>query len=148
MYITPPVLILLIPLLLGVFVFKTATVGGVRLQWFMIWLEIVWLTLWAGRILAKCLPWPIGLLSGLFTNNSKKWRDMGKQLELPATLFFWCLAIEVSFIPTMTNHMADNEKHSTRSWIISMNKVLISFFVGACVSDLCSTLNHRKADCF
>jgi hypothetical protein len=49
-YIVPVFLVLLIPLLLGVFVFKTATVGGVRLMWFSIWLEIVWLTLWAGRV--------------------------------------------------------------------------------------------------
>jgi hypothetical protein len=49
-YITPLVLILLIPLLLGALVFKNASVGGVELIWFCIWLEIVWLTLWAGRV--------------------------------------------------------------------------------------------------
>jgi small-conductance mechanosensitive channel len=129
-YITPLTLILLIPLLLGVFVFPRASVGGVKLVWFMIWLEIVWLSLWAGRILAKCLPWPIGLVSSLFTNNSKKWRDMGKQLELPATLFFWWLAIEVSFLPTMTNHLRGNVQGNP-DWLSPMNKVLISLFVAA-----------------
>lgn len=51
-YITPVVLILLIPLLIGALVSpaKAAAVGGVKLLWFMIWLEIVWLTLWAGRV--------------------------------------------------------------------------------------------------
>ncbi|KAF2467513.1 uncharacterized protein BDR25DRAFT_335916 [Lindgomyces ingoldianus] len=128
-YITPLVLIILIPLLLGVFLFKNASVGDVKLMWFCIWLEIVWLTLWAGRILAKCLPWPIGLISSLFTNNSKKWRDMGKQLELPATLFFWWLAIEISFLPTMKNHHIDGDKR-TRHWQSVMNKVLVAIFVG------------------
>lgn len=128
-YITPLVLIILIPLLLGAFIFKNASVGGVQLIWFCIWLEIVWLTLWAGRILAKALPWPIGLVSSLFTNNSKKWRDMGKQLELPATLFFWWLAIEISFLPTMKNHHIDGNK-GTKDWERNMNKVLISLFVG------------------
>ncbi|KAF2109465.1 Mechanosensitive ion channel-domain-containing protein [Lophiotrema nucula] len=128
-YITPLVLLLLIPLLLGALLFKNANVGDVKLIWFSIWLEIVWLTLWAGRLLAKCLPWPIGLISSLFTNNSKKWRDMGKQLELPATLFFWWLAIEVSFLPTMKNHHIDGDK-TTRHWESVMNKVLVSFFVG------------------
>ena len=139
-YITPVTLILLIPLLLGSLLFTNATVGGVYLMWFMIWLEIVWLTLWAGRILAKCLPWPIGLMSSLFTNNSKKWRDMGKQLELPATLFFWWLAIEVSFLPTMSNHNKPTKSQSnpngygkqhTAGWMNTMNKVLITFFVAA-----------------
>lgn len=54
-YITPIVLILLIPLLVGGLVpgingAEGAHVGGVRLLWFMVWLEIVWLTLWLGRV--------------------------------------------------------------------------------------------------
>lgn len=49
-YIIPLVLILLIPLLLGGLVFKDANVGGVYLMWFMVWLEVVWLSLWAGRV--------------------------------------------------------------------------------------------------
>lgn len=49
-YIVPVVLIILIPLLLGALLFKGATVGGVRLMWFSVWLEIVWLTLWSGRV--------------------------------------------------------------------------------------------------
>ena len=129
-YIAPLVLILLIPLLLGALLFERAVVGGVKMSWFMIWLEIVWLTLWAGRLLAKTLPWPIGLISSLFTNNSKKWRDMGKQLELPATLFFWWLAIEISFLPTMKNHQRDFPYSHTASWMKTMNKVLVAIFVG------------------
>jgi small-conductance mechanosensitive channel len=54
---------------------------------------------------------------------------MGKQLELPATLFFWWLAIEISFLPTMKNHNIKGDK-STKSWQGTMNKVLVSFFVG------------------
>lgn len=53
-YIVPVVCIILIPLLLGALVFTDASVGGVKLVWFCIWLEIVWLTLWAGRV--SCSP--------------------------------------------------------------------------------------------
>jgi hypothetical protein len=51
-YIVPVVIILLIPLLIGALVPQAqgANVGGVRLLWFSVWLEIVWLTLWAGRV--------------------------------------------------------------------------------------------------
>lgn len=128
-YITPLVLIILIPLLLGALLFKKASVGGVEMSWFCIWLMIVWLSLWAGRMIAKCLPWPIGLISSLFTNNSKKWRDMGKQLELPATLFFWFLAIEISFLPTMKHHHT-NGNPATKNWESILNKILISLLVG------------------
>ena len=69
------------------------------------------------------------MISSLFTNNGKKWRDMGKQLEIPATLFFWWLAIEISFLPTMTTHH-QNDDNGVQSWEDSMNKVLVSIFVG------------------
>lgn len=130
MYIVPLVLIILIPLLLGGLVFERATVGGVRLLWFCVWLEVVWLTLWGGRIVAKSLPWPVGLVSSIFTNNSKKWRDMCKQLEIPATLFFWLLAVLISFLPIMVHHHLEGGT-KTRPWEVSMNKVIVSIFVGA-----------------
>lgn len=49
-YIVPLFALLLIPLLLAIFVFPKANVGGVSLLWFSVWLEIVWLTLWLGRV--------------------------------------------------------------------------------------------------
>lgn len=129
-YIVPVVLILLIPLLIGALVpkAKEACVGGVQLLWFSVWLEIVWLTLWAGRLVAKLIPWPMGLVSSLFTNNSKKWRDLGKQLEIPATIFFWWLGIEISFLPTMRSHRCLNNGNDL-SWTVTVNKIIISFFV-------------------
>ncbi|RDL38596.1 uncharacterized protein BP5553_02936 [Venustampulla echinocandica] len=129
-YIIPVSVLLLIPTLLGRFVFTKTSVGGVKLFWFGIWLEIVWLTLWAARILAKSIPWPMGLVASIFTNSEKKWRDLGKQLELPATLFFWLLAIEISFLPTVKNHHVDGDK-TTRNWELVVNKIIISIFVAA-----------------
>ncbi|KAL9593707.1 MAG: hypothetical protein Q9219_007423 [cf. Caloplaca sp. 3 TL-2023] len=146
-YIVPIVLVILIPLLLGALVFKDATVGNVRLMWFCVWLEIVWLTLWSGRvsqrslvendqglpsrqITAQLLPYPVGLISSLFTNNSKKWKDMLRQLEIPATIFFWILAVEISFLPTMIHHHLTGGT-ARRDWEIKMNKVLVSLLVGA-----------------
>ncbi|KAL3467322.1 Mechanosensitive ion channel-domain-containing protein [Aspergillus heterothallicus] len=127
-YIVPVVLLLLIPLLVGAIAYPNASVGGVKLLWFSVWLEIVWLTLWAGRIVAKIIPTPVNIIASIFTNSSKKWRDVAKQLELPATLFFWWLGIEISFLPTMLNHHVGGDK-STRSWERTVNKIIISIFV-------------------
>ena len=85
------------------------------------------------KILAKSIPWPLGLISSLFTNNDKKWRDLGKALEVPATLFFWGLAMEISFLPTMKNHHLDGDK-TTKNWEVIVNKIIISGFVGACLN--------------
>ncbi|KAF7716521.1 Uncharacterized protein PECH_005194 [Penicillium ucsense] len=127
-YILPVALLLLIPLLVGALSFKDANVGGVKLMWFAIWLEIVWLTLWAGRIVAKCIPPIVGVLASVFTNNAKKWRDLALQLELHAALFFWWLGVEISFLPTMKNHHVDGNT-TTRNWEIVVNKIIIVIFV-------------------
>lgn len=132
-YIVPVVLIILIPLLLGALLFKQASVGGVSLLWFCVWLEVVWLTLWGGRIFARLLPYPVGIIASMLTNNSKKWRDMSKQLELPATLFFWALSSEVSFLPIMIHNHVNHEK-ATKSWEVTVNKVIISILVGTALN--------------
>ncbi|EAU32114.1 conserved hypothetical protein [Aspergillus terreus NIH2624] len=124
-YIAPVVVILLIPLLVGALAYPNANVGGVKLLWFSVWLEIVWLTLWAGRIVTKCIPPVVGLLASIFTNNAKKWRDMAKQLELHGTLFFWWLGVEISFLPTMKNHHVDGDSR-TRSWENTVNKIILT----------------------
>jgi len=75
----------------------------------------------------------MGIIASLFTDNSKTWRDMGKQLELPATLFFWWLGIEISFLPTMTSHHV-NGTNQVQYWEDTMNKVLVSFLVLAALN--------------
>jgi small-conductance mechanosensitive channel len=53
---------------------------------------------------------------------------MGKQLEIPAALFFWGLALEISFLPIMKAHHVDGNS-ATKQWEEVMNKVIISVFV-------------------
>ena len=55
---------------------------------------------------------------------------MGKQLEVPVTIFLWWLAIEVSFLPTMKNHHLHGDK-TTRHWEYVTNKVFIAILIGA-----------------
>ena len=55
---------------------------------------------------------------------------MCKQLEIPGTLFFWALSVEISFLPIMVHNRVDN-KTETAQWEITMNKVLISLLIGA-----------------
>ena len=76
------------------------------------------------------IPWPLGLVSSLFTNNSKKWRDMGKQLEVPATIFFWWLGVEISFLPTMRSHKIEPNSPN-EGWERTVNRIIISVFIGA-----------------
>ena len=79
------------------------------------------------------IPGPLGLIVSIFTNNAKKWRDMAKQLELHAALFFWWLAVEISFLPTMVNHHVNGDT-APRYWEDVVNKIIISIFVWVIVN--------------
>lgn len=72
-YISPVVILLLIPLLIGALEFPNASVGGVQLMWFSIWLEIVWLTLWAGRVSFEPFASPRRASFSLTTDGTNSW---------------------------------------------------------------------------
>lgn len=78
-YIMPVFLALLIPLLLGRLAFPDATVSKVSLLWFSVWLEVIWLTLWASRIISKISPSVALVIASVFSNDNKMWRDLSGQ---------------------------------------------------------------------
>ncbi|KAI5306033.1 hypothetical protein KEM56_002485 [Ascosphaera pollenicola] len=129
-YIIPVICILAIPLIVTFKAAPNSSIGRARVDWFFVWLIIVWLTLWLARIMAKCLPWCVGMVSSVFTSNTKKWSGIGKNMELPVTFFLWMLAIEISFLPTMKSHHITGGS-STDDWERVVNKIIIAFLVAA-----------------
>jgi len=92
-YALPAAVVLLIPIFLDLFAYDQGTEpvggdGGVELLWFGIWLEIVWLTLWAGRIVASIMPFLFGFIASTTrSSNDKKWRDIGRHSNFPPLFF-------------------------------------------------------------
>lgn len=74
------------------------------------------------------MPYPIGIVFSAFTNQYKKWQDMARQLELPATLFFWWIGIYCSFLPIMRGNHVDG-KRDTKYWEKNANIVLLTLFI-------------------
>ncbi|KAI1098946.1 hypothetical protein F4804DRAFT_101375 [Jackrogersella minutella] len=144
LYSIPFTCILLIPILLGRLLPQENQAviggpGGVQLEWFGIWLLVLWLSLWVARIITAILPWVLTILAKILgSGNSKKWGGIGRQLELPSALFLWMLAIMISYYPILNNHKvkarvpdeADTE-YPDIGWIDVVNKVITAFFVFA-----------------
>lgn len=109
--------------------------GGLQLLWFGIWLEIVWCSLWASRILVAGLPLIFGICAKIVgSNNHKKWKDIGRQMEIPTSLFVWMLGLISSFQPITDNHRAPGGTWTDGSppyiqWIDIVWKVIIALFV-------------------
>ncbi len=139
-YMTPVAVILLTPILLDLYALQRSDApvggpGGVKLLWFGIWLETVWLSLWVCRILCAVMPPLFGFVaSGAGSSNSKKWRDIGYQLEFDTALFLWMLAVLCSDMPIFNIDRDGGGNWSGGSppyiaWIDIVNKVIIALFV-------------------
>ncbi|KAJ4306449.1 hypothetical protein N0V88_001250 [Collariella sp. IMI 366227] len=139
-YAIPAGIIILIPVFLDLFAYdrKGAPVGGpggVQLLWFGIWLEVVWLTLWATRIVTSIMPPIVGFIANTVgSTNHKKWKDIGRQMEFPTALFLWLLAVLVSYDPILNDHrVIDNpgkdDKLPYITWINVVYKIIIALFV-------------------
>ncbi|KAH8909076.1 hypothetical protein BR93DRAFT_950602 [Coniochaeta sp. PMI_546] len=137
-YLTPVALILLIPILLDIYAYnyESKPVGGangVQLLWFGIWLEVVWLTLWAARLVTAIMPFILELCAKLVGSvNPTKWKDIGRQIELHMALFLWMLAVIASFLPIVNTHRVGVDPDATPpyiKWIDIVDKIIIALFV-------------------
>lgn len=142
-YLLPIFLILLIPVFLGIFLPQDLQPviggpGGVELLWFGIWLEIVWLTLWAARICTAILPFLVRFGAKILgSGNPKKWKVIGEQMELHTALFLWMLACLISFLPIVNNHKVpapEPDRFPDIKWINIVQKVIIALFVLAALN--------------
>lgn len=153
LYLLPGAALLLIPILMGHFVATAATVGGehgVELMWFGIWLMVVWCTLWGSRMLTSLMPSAFGLIATLFgSSNNKKWKGIGRNLELHTGLFIWMLIVLVTFRPI--NDIGREDPSVFLRWMDIVNKVIIALFVFAtlnfvekiCMQQIASSFHQR-----
>jgi hypothetical protein len=142
-YAIPPGIIILIPVFLDLFAYDgkghpVGGLGGVQLLWFGIWLEVVWLTLWATRIVTAILPALFAFVADTVgSSNKKKWRDIGRRLEIPTALFLWMLSVLVSYEPILDGHRVINGPRNDDDdvpfirWIDVVYKIIIAFFIFA-----------------
>ncbi len=141
LYAIPAAIVILIPTFLDIFAYHGDSKpvggdGGVSLLWFGIWLEIVWLTFWAARIITSIMPFMVAFVADTVgSSNHKKWRDIGRQLEVPTALFLWQLAVLVSYNPILQGHRDrtdddddDDGDLPNVPWIGIVYKVVIALF--------------------
>lgn len=135
LYIFPLSITLLIPVLVSIYAAPKATIGGVRMKWFFIWMQIVWCSLWVSKLVAKALPFIFQALVGVVSSGVKKYSLIIKALELQLSLVGWAVASLCSFLPLMTrNDDLSRERYGViQSWQDRMNKVLISCLISTLV---------------
>ncbi|KAL8945902.1 MAG: hypothetical protein Q9222_007625 [Ikaeria aurantiellina] len=115
LYVLPLALIIAVPIIIGATAAKEKSLGGVRIVWFFSWVEIVWLSLWVSKLVAKALPYIFRFLCGIVSSGTRKYMLVLKALEIPLSLVGWALTSLATFIPIMTrNPTQQNQQDAIR----------------------------------
>lgn len=98
-YIIPVAAALAIPLALFATKYADSRVGGIRLLGLFVWIEIVWVTLWISKLIAKFIPLVFQYFSGMISTGIRRYALVLRALEIPLSLFIWQIFI-MAFFPS------------------------------------------------
>ena len=70
---------------------------GVKVTLFWLWIEIVWLSSWASKLVAKAVPWIFVFFCGVVSSRTQKYALILKAVEIPLSLVGWAATCLVTF---------------------------------------------------
>ncbi|KAI0407017.1 serine/threonine protein kinase [Xylaria palmicola] len=136
LYIVPVGVLLAIPIIVLAALDKrddipvgTGTDGakGPSLFFFFIWIEVGWLTLWGGKLVAWLLAPALMFFTGVISPGTRKYAALLRNLQIPLSLFFWALADWLVFINLL------QRGHSKVSWVNTIATILGAAFVSSAI---------------
>lgn len=132
-YVVPVAALLAVPLIVIPVTghYNDTHVGGSgadapRLFDLFLWIEVSWLCLWGGKIVAHLLPHVFMFFCGVVSSGTRKYATVIKNMEMPISLFFWALA---SWLVFRFRFNGDDGFE----WVYVMVRILGSLFVSSCV---------------
>ncbi|CAN8104045.1 unnamed protein product [Discula destructiva] len=135
-YVVPVALLLAIPLIvLPLTGNMDITVGNAKsttdhpnppsLFYLFLWIEVSWLTLWGGKIVAQLLPAVFMFFCGVVSTGTRKYATVIRNLEYPISLLLWALASWLLFKFKFPD--------ASYTWVDVIVKILGSLWVSSCV---------------
>lgn len=103
-------------------------VDGPPLFKVFLWVEIAWLTIWAGKLVAFFLPLVFMFLCGVISSGTRKYGTVLQNLTIPLSLFFWALASWITF-----RELFERSKKDDIDWVRNFERVLGATFVSSAV---------------
>lgn len=132
-YVAPVAIILAVPLVIIPVTghYNDTHVGGSgdnapRLFDLFLWIEVSWLCLWGGKIVAHLLPSVFMFFCGVVSSGTRKYATVIKNMEAPISLFIWALASYLIF------RFKFNQFDSFQ-WVYVIMRILGALFVSSCV---------------
>ncbi|KAL2116293.1 hypothetical protein VTJ04DRAFT_8460 [Mycothermus thermophilus] len=129
-YVVPVALLLAAPIVIIPLVTEQHGIklgdGPLHSLWLLfLWIEVSWLSLWAGKLVAHFIPYIFMFFCGVVSSGTRKYATVLKALEIPLSLFFWGLASWLSF-----RFMWEG---ANREWANVVVRILLSLFLASAV---------------
>ena len=122
-YVLPVALLLAAPIIVFAIVkpggFFAGT--GVRIYLFWTWIEIVWLSIWVSKLVAKAIPWVFMFLCGVVSSGTRKYATILKAVEIPLSLVGWAVTSLVTFTALTNKDLNDGIQER---WVTVMKNLL------------------------
>ena len=122
---------------------------GVRVYLFWTWIEIVWLSLWVSKLVAKTVPGIFIFLCGVVSTGTRKYAEILRAVEIPLSLVGWAVTSLVTFTALTASHL---NAGNNEPWIAVMKKLLAPALIAALiylaeqlVIQLISVNYHRRS---
>lgn len=127
-YVAPLALAIAIPIIVGATVAPRARIGGVKLVWFFTWVEVVWVSLWASKLVAHFLPFLFQFLIGVVSSGTRKYALILSALEIPISLVGWAITSLSTFVPLMTLNPDQRSRGETslKDWESIVKNILFA----------------------
>ncbi|KAI1341672.1 serine/threonine protein kinase [Xylariaceae sp. FL0016] len=134
-YILPVAVILAIPLIVLPAIGKrympvghgTDGSDGPPIFQLFLWIELAWLCLWAGKLVAWMLAPIFMFFTGVVSAGTRKYATVLRSLQIPLSLFFWALADWLIF----TNLI--QSRYDAVEWAKTMKTILGALFVSSAI---------------
>ncbi|TGJ85446.1 hypothetical protein E0Z10_g3294 [Xylaria hypoxylon] len=100
---------------------------GPSLFLLFIWIEVGWLALWVGKLVAWLLAPAFMFFTGVVSPGTRKYAALLRNLQIPLSLFFWALADWLVFINVLQRN------HKSISWVNTVATILGAAFVSSAI---------------
>lgn len=154
LYVVPVAILIAVPLVLGATLFPNARIGGVKMLWFFVWIEVVWVSLWVSKLFAQFLPFLFQFLCGVVSPGTRKYASILIRLEIPLSLVGWAATSLPTFAAIMTQNPDQRSRGETglKPWQNTVKNILFACLFSTVVLlaeklliQLISISYHRKS---
>ena len=151
-YVLPVALLLAAPIIIYAVLDHKAIFAstGVKVTLFWLWIEIIWLSIWVSKLVAKTVPWVFMFLCGVVSSGTRKYALILKAVEIPLSLVGWAVTVLVTFTALTSPKL--NEGIPNKHWITVMTRLLGPCLIAALlflgekvIIQLISVSYHRRS---